>query len=362
MIAAFVATAAAACSRSSSEDRWADLKVALMATDDVPVQTPRSLTVLFTGYEAVYLTPEQIGWEDPTTPVMLKFLLPAVGKQVVFVTVTADVPDAEAMADMKTTASNETTSLTIRIHRPHPDGGMPDAGGTGGAYGTGGAGGGGRGGSNAGGAGGANAGGTGGMAATGGAGGGGGSPPDAGVGDTSGVDASGGSGGSDTACDDGAVDHSMPSGLTCADYCTQLQSTCGADPTACLRECTGLHWADNMEEVRAGNRLYCRYQYAREASDPFLHDQNCAAATSSADAAPQYACGTPCEVFCDAGRINCPGQAVFGSSCAATCATFSMADLTCRIDALVNAGVDTGAAAIAGDCQRAGVTGSMCTP
>lgn len=165
-------------------------------------------------------------------------------------------------------------------------------------------------------------------------------------------DAAGADGASD-ACHDAGVQEAggqevgVP-GQTCNKYCDLMVQNCGMDLSTCQKTCTGLRWEAITDTNPIGNNLTCRNVNAMLAAVPSMKQIGCGAATWNG--VETAGCGTPCDVYCDAGKVICIGAATFtDSACADACrASFTIANRDCRVQALIE-----------GDCAKA-TSGTGC--
>jgi hypothetical protein len=147
--------------------------------------------------------------------------------------------------------------------------------------------------------------------------------------------------------DDGGQEVGVP-GQTCNKYCDLMVQNCGMDLSTCQKTCIGLAWEAITDTNPVGNNLTCRNVNAMLAAIPPMKQIDCAAATWNG--LETAGCGTPCDVYCDAGKVICSGAATFtNSACADACrASFTIANRDCRVQALID-----------GDCSKA-TSGTGC--
>lgn len=148
-------------------------------------------------------------------------------------------------------------------------------------------------------------------------------------------------------CDATSVD--APPAVTCSEYCEPLVAYCQAEASECQATCAGLQWERTPGVDVGTNTLVCRTHQANLAFDPEQAPSACAGALWSGNH-----CGAPCDVFCDAGHLDCPGTSLFANpgTCRTQCQMYAQ-DLPCRIGALVTAGTAADAAAIGAACMKA---------
>jgi hypothetical protein len=347
---AALATACSSTGSGSADDRV--LRLALSLETPPPDPKP-NLTVTVDGYEprTISLGPPLIWHANDPRSIDLDLLLPGLGAgNTVTLMLSVDMnPPLFGGVDNKLPDPTTPLVITLSVIKARLDGG---AGGLDG------------GGLDADGSGGSTGGSTGGSAGSAGSDGGGTVPPvDGGAGADAGADAND-SGPGGVECDDGGVDHGTTTTIpTCTEYCSVLTDHCGPPVSDnCANICTGLHW-DNIPipaQSTAQNNLRCRIDQANQAqlSNPDDGAVFCAAAVWNG--MDSGGCGTPCAAYCDAGRTNCASDPAFAdpTTCLTACRLFSRANLNCRVDALVQAGLGI----TVGDNCTSASQGTGCPP
>jgi hypothetical protein len=326
---ALLGAAAWGCARDSAR-----IQLHVVVPDGV-LQKPPWLTVTFGTHDPVTIDPETVAWHKTPPPMTidLQFEVPGLGPDgttAVVISAYKTQGDSPVLTATKDVKAGTTSTIDLMKPTMSGNGGTSGAGGTGG---TGGAGGTGATGGSA-------------PAGTGGAGGG-----MAGAGGDAQQD--GGAAGADGAgnpCDDaggqeaGGPEVGAP-GQTCEKYCNLMAMNCGMDLSTCQKTCTGLRWEPITDMNSVGNNLTCRILNAGFGRDI---PKDCQKATWNG--LETTGCGTPCDVYCDAGKVICSGAATFtDNACADTCyASLTPANRDCRVQALID-----------GDCSKA-ASGTGC--
>jgi hypothetical protein len=322
------------CARDSAPAR---IQLHLEVPEGV-LEQPPWLTVSFETHGQVTIDPATVNWHvtPPPMAIDLQFEVPGLGPDgMTTVDVSASRTKDDSVPVLTATASVKAgTTATIDLKKPpmNGDGGMGDGG----------DGGNGDGGNGDGGTIDADAGPDGGAPEV--------HPGDGGDAQKDG-DAAGADGG-DVCQDDGGQDAGGPEigvpGQTCSKYCDLMAQNCGMDLSTCQKTCTGLRWEAITDKNPVNNNLTCRNANATLAAFASMKQMACGAATWNGMATG--GCGTPCDVYCDAGKVICSGAATFtNSACADACRTsLTPANRDCRVQALID-----------GDCPKA-TSGTGC--